>query len=112
MADGTRVSRGDILGEFTDCRYSYVEATLPERGFDTVHPGASVRVRLSNGTNELPGIIRSLRGSGAAGTTARTASIERVGSGLMTVVVEIDSEAMAAQPAGACQIGRSAKVLF
>jgi len=112
VADGTRVSRGDILGEFTDCRYSYVEATLPERGFDTVHPGALVRVRLSSGTTDLPGIVRSLRGSGAAGTTARAASIERVGTGLMTVVVEINPEAMAAHPAGACQIGRSAKVLF
>jgi multidrug resistance efflux pump len=112
VADGARVSRGDILGEFTDCRYSYVEATLPERGFDTVHPGALVRVRLSSDTHELPGIVRSLRGSGATGTTARAASIERVGTGLMTVVVEINPEAMTAHPAGACQIGRSAKVLF
>jgi multidrug resistance efflux pump len=113
VADGARVSRGDVLGEFTDCRQSYVEATLPERGFDAIHPGAPVRVRLARGLDDLPGTVRSLRGAGATPSTlARAATIESVGSGMMTVVVDIDPQAMASQPAGPCQIGRSAKVLF
>jgi len=70
VADGARVSRGDVLGEFADCSRTYVEATLPERGFAVVRLGATVRVRLSSGTAELPGTVRSLHGAGAAGTTS------------------------------------------
>jgi multidrug resistance efflux pump len=112
VADGARVSRGDVLGELADCRRSYVEATLPERGFESVRPGDAVRVRLSSSTKDIPGIVRSLRGAGAIDSGARAAAIVRPGSGLMTVAVEVDAAAMAAQPAGACQLGRSAKVLF
>jgi multidrug resistance efflux pump len=112
VADGARVSRGDVLGELADCRHSYVEATLPERGFDSVRPGDAVRVRFSSSTKDIAGTVRSLRGAGAIESGARAAAIVRPGSGLMTVTVEVDAAAMAAQPAGACQLGRSAKVLF
>jgi hypothetical protein len=84
VADGARVSRGDVLGEFADCSRTYVEATLPERGFAVVRLGATVRVRLSSGTAELPGTVRSLHGAGAAGTTSyarRRSSRERADDG-------------------------------
>ena len=116
IADGARVSRGDVLGEFADCGRSYVEATLPARGFDIVRPGDEVRVRLSSPfsrtAEEVPGTVRSLRGAGAAGTAASAASVERTGSGLIKVVVDVDQAALVALSSGRCQIGRSATVLF
>jgi multidrug resistance efflux pump len=112
VSDGVRVSRGDVLGEVADCDNSFVEATLPERGFNVVRPGDPVRVRLSGAKGEMPGAIRSVRGAGAVGASGRAAGVERNGSGLMWVVVNLEPSALRQQRAGGCQIGRSATVLF
>jgi multidrug resistance efflux pump len=112
VADGARVARGDTLAEIAQCGRSFVEATLPERGFDVVRPGDAVRVRLSSGTGDIPGMVRSVRGAGAIGASGRAAGVERGGTGMMWVVVDIDAAALSKQPAGDCQIGRTAKVLF
>ena len=112
VADEARVARGDTLAEIAQCGRSFVEATLPERGFDVVRPGDAVRVRLSSGTGDIPGMVRSVRGAGAIGASGRAAGVQRGETGMMWVVVDIDAAALSKQPAGDCQIGRTAKVLF
>ena len=35
VGEGNWVSPGETLAEFADCNQSFVEATLPERGFES-----------------------------------------------------------------------------
>jgi multidrug resistance efflux pump len=105
VADGARVSSGDLLAEFVDCSRSYVEATVPERGFAVVQPGHSVTVDLAGGPTAVPGTVRSLHG-GSSGSAGKAARVDK--TGLITVIVDVDL----AQMGSSCQIGRSAKVSF
>ena len=110
VGEGSWVSRGEALADLADCTQSFVEATLPERGFESVRPGDAVTVRLLGSSADIAGIIRSVRGSGAAVSGShRAAGLDQLASGMMTVVVDLKSDFF---PAVGCQLGRSAKVYF
>lgn len=110
VGEGAWVSRGEALADFADCSQPYVEASLPDRGFLSIRPGDGVAVRLSGSSNDVEGVVRSVRGSGPANAGSfKTSGVERQATGMMTVVVAVTADVFGA---GECQLGRTAKVYF
>jgi len=113
VAKGSDVVKGTILCELVDCSKSYVEATVPERGFDNVHIGAPAQVYLYGNTNPIPGIILSVRGAGANNSSNPTqfaARVVKTTPDSMIVNVGISAADLIKVFGSANQVGRTARV--
>jgi multidrug resistance efflux pump len=111
---GSEVVRDDPLAEVLDCSRAYVEAALPERGFDKVRPGSTAIVTLRGNSAELHATVRALHGAALAqeGGTSSAAVLDRPTSDAMTVLLDVDPAELRAYSDGRCQVGREATVVF
>ena len=66
VSKGSYVIKGTVLCELVDCDNSYVEASIPEKGFDKVRLGQKATVYLYGNQNSIPGVVISVRGAGAS----------------------------------------------
>lgn len=117
VAEGAEVTKGTVLAEIAVCDRPTVEVTLPESRFDAVRVGAPVRVRLYGADQDIPGVVRSVRGAGSVSDVhGKAAAITARSAGLMTVAVAVGSDGGGASLANAigtgCQVGRTATVRF
>jgi multidrug resistance efflux pump len=63
---GSDVVKGMVLCELVGCDNSYVEASIPEAGFDKVRLGEKATVYLYGNDGSISGIVISVRGAGAS----------------------------------------------
>ena len=113
VREGSEVVRGDILAELVDCSRAYIEAALPERGFDKVRPGSAATVTLRGNGATLHAIVRALQGAGAVQAPRDFAALlERPTSDAMTVILDVNPAEFKEFSGGRCQVGRQATVVF
>ncbi len=108
------MQRDAPLAEIVDCSHAYIEAALPERGFDQVQPGSAATVTLRGNSAELHATVRTLQGSGSAQepAMAQAAVLERPSSDSMTVLLDVNPADLRGFSDGRCQVGREATVVF
>ena len=113
VREGSEVVRDDQLAEIVDCSRAYVEAALPERGFDKVQPGSAATVTLRGNSAELHATVRTIHGAGLAQPpgSAAAAVLDRT-SDAMTVLLDVDPAELRSFSDGRCQVGREATVVF
>jgi multidrug resistance efflux pump len=113
VSEGSEVARGDILAEIVDCRRAYIEAALPEKGYDKLRPGDTATVTLRGNSTALHGTVRAVKGAGATTKIeAQAAALERPTSDSMTVLLDLDGAELDRMSGSLCQAGRKATVVF
>jgi multidrug resistance efflux pump len=113
VTEGSEVSRNDALADVVDCDHSFVEATVPERTYDSVKIGQHVRVRLTGNPVRIGGFVRSVRGSASnVDRNLRAAALSRANADAMTVVVELNHDELVQATHSTCHVGRTAVVYF
>ncbi len=113
VEEGSEVARGDVLAEIVDCRRAYVEAALPEKGYDQLRPGSEATVTLRGNATPLHGTVRAVRGAAATSRLdAQAAALERPTSDSMTVLLDLDGAELDRMSSNLCQAGRKATVVF
>ena len=113
VAKGSDVVKGTVLCELVDCAKSYIEATVPEKIFDSVRVGQAARVYLYGNANPMPGKVLSVRGAGANNTSNPAmfaAGIIKSTPDSMIVNVGISAADLIKVFGSANQVGRTARV--
>ena len=113
VAKGSDVVKGTVLCELVDCAKSYVEATVPEKIFDSVCVGQNAKVYLYGNANPIPGKVISVRGAGANNTSNPAmfaAGIIKTTPDSMIVNVGISAADLIKVFGSANQVGRTARI--
>ena len=113
VAKGSDVVKGTVLCELVDCAKSYIEATVPEKIFDSVRVGQAAKVYLYGNANPMPGKVLSVRGAGANNTSNPAmfaAGIIKTTPDSMIVNVGISAADLIKVFGSANQVGRTARV--
>lgn len=111
---GAFVDKNQPLVEFADCSKQYMDIALPERHFDKVKPGQSVKIRLVGLDRKLSGVVESVRGGSI---DSRTAAFFVGDNGIrraqeIQVVVRINDKELTETSGNFCHIGRNGTVFF
>jgi multidrug resistance efflux pump len=112
---GSDVVKGTVLCELVDCDNSYVEASIPEEGFDRVRLGESATVYLYGNNGSIPGVVISVRGAGAstASNAEKSAALlNRTTPDSMIVNVSVSSSDLIKTFGSANQVGRTARIVL
>jgi multidrug resistance efflux pump len=112
-AAGETVVPGDILVQTVDCAARFVEVTLPERHFGDISPGDPARVQLKGGGEMVEVPVGAVLGAGAKFDHPRLAAgVFEPNPDQLRILIPLDGEALAGDPAAFCNVGRTAEVRF
>ena len=112
---GSDVVKGTILCELVDCDNSYVEASVPEVGFDKIRLGEKATVYLYGNDRSIPGVVISVRGAGASSASnaeKSAALLNRTTPDSMIVNVSISADDLIKTFGSANQVGRTARIVL
>jgi multidrug resistance efflux pump len=115
VSKGSDVVKGTVLCELVDCDNSYVEASIPEKGFDNVRLGQKATVYLYGNQKSIPGVVISVRGAGASdasGSEKSAAMLLRTTPDSMIVNVGISAKDLIQTFGSANQVGRTARIVL
>ncbi|MFZ0712292.1 MAG: HlyD family efflux transporter periplasmic adaptor subunit [Terrimicrobiaceae bacterium] len=115
VSKGSDVVKGAVLCELIDCNNSYVEASIPEKDFDSVKLGQKAAVYLYGNHNPIPGVVISVRGAGAynaSNAEESAAMLNRTTPDSMIVSVSINAEDLIKTFGSANQVGRTARIVL
>ena len=108
---GEYVRRAQDVMRIVDCTTTLVTASVRESLYNRLQVGEPVQVRLLGDSKVYDGVIARLAGSGAE-TIYRSLAIGPSQEHLKRFDVAISSPALAADPATACAVGRTGRVVF
>lgn len=108
--NGERVGTGDTVGEYVECKQSFVLVEIPQDRVPEIGVGAEARVKLSGEFEERVGTIVSVSGDAQKDGNQKLAALPfREAKEQMAMVrVELNAEGMQSE----CMVGRTARVLL
>ncbi|MEA2802371.1 MAG: hypothetical protein QOG78_2854 [Rhodospirillaceae bacterium] len=108
---GEYVRRAQDVMRIVDCTTTVVTASVRESLYNHLHVGDPVQFRLLGDGKIYDGVVARLAGSGAE-TIYRSLAIGPSLEHLKRFDVAISSPALTADPAAACAVGRTGRVVF
>jgi multidrug resistance efflux pump len=108
--NGERVATGDTVGEYVECRQSFVLAEIPQDRVPEIAVGAEARVKLSGEIEERVGTIVSVNGDPQKDGNQKLAAVPFRDTKEQMAMVRVELNADSTQ--SECIVGRTARVLL
>ncbi len=113
--NGEHAASGDAIASLVNCSHQFVLASIPQQRVPEITPGQRVSFRLSGESLDRSGTVLSILGDSQRDMRQRFASLPAHVSGEQPsrVLIGFDADSGPGRDgAPACEVGRTARVLF